>query len=191
MSEPGIDLVVELQRFRSKLLDLSLRNPLLNYRKTSRRTLQIVDELPDHVFRRMVEQSKAMKLVPDTSLDVELDEFIEQTAPIEEGEEVVVPEAPKTKYSDLLPESDVERKQKSHGDDSLQTNISTLKLQSLMRGMARAATATINETGINYLHLAIGFLRWREMEVGNGESARAPLILIPVELHTTASPIGI
>ena len=190
MSKPGIDLVVELQRFRSKLLDLSLRNPLLNYRKTSRRTLQIVDELPDHVFRRMVEQSKAMKLVPDTSLDIELDELLEQTAPRKEGEEIVVPEPPRTKYSNLLPESDNDRKRKIYGDDSLQTNIATLKLQSLMRGMARAATATINETGINYLHLAIGFLRWRETESGTGESASAPLILIPVELHTTASPVG-
>ncbi|MEY4567681.1 MAG: ATP-dependent RecD-like helicase, partial [Planctomycetota bacterium] len=190
MSEPGIDLVVELQRFRSKLLDLSLRNPLLNYRKTSRRTLQIVDELPDYVFRRMVEQNKAMKLVPDTSLDIDPEELIDQTSPRLEGEEVVVPEPPKTKYSNRLPESDAERKPKSHSDDSLQTNISTLKLQSLMRGMARAATATINETGINYLHLAIGFLQWRETESGTGGAAMAPLILIPVELHTAASPVG-
>ncbi len=48
-------LATELDRYREKLLDLSNRNPLLSYKKTSR-TIQIVDELPDQIFNRIVEQ---------------------------------------------------------------------------------------------------------------------------------------
>ncbi|MFN9768896.1 MAG: DUF4011 domain-containing protein, partial [Planctomycetota bacterium] len=46
-----MDLASELERYREKLLDLSNRNPLLNYRKNTR-TIQIVDELPNQVFTR-------------------------------------------------------------------------------------------------------------------------------------------
>ncbi|WP_144054885.1 DUF4011 domain-containing protein, partial [Rhodopirellula europaea] len=37
-----VNLHDEIERFRERLLDLSLRNPLLSYRKSKRRTLQVV-----------------------------------------------------------------------------------------------------------------------------------------------------
>jgi hypothetical protein len=47
---PDLNLAAEIARFREKLLDLTNRNPLLNYRKSKSRTLQIIDELPDQIF---------------------------------------------------------------------------------------------------------------------------------------------
>lgn len=57
----------EIERFRERLLDLSLRNPLLSYRKSKRRTLQIVDQLPNVIYERLVEVGKPFELdaVPD------------------------------------------------------------------------------------------------------------------------------
>ncbi|WP_081611061.1 DUF4011 domain-containing protein [Rhodopirellula europaea] len=37
------------------MLDLSLHNPLLSYRKSKRRTLQVVNELPDVMSDRLIE----------------------------------------------------------------------------------------------------------------------------------------
>lgn len=41
------------------------------------------------------------------------------------------------------------------------------------------AKSVLEEQGYNILYLALGFLKWREMQ---GEYIKAPLILIPVEL---------
>ncbi len=52
-----------LERVRRKLLDLSRRNTLLNFRET-RRTIRIIDELPDETFRILVREGKSMEFLP-------------------------------------------------------------------------------------------------------------------------------
>jgi hypothetical protein len=54
---------VALQGVRSKLLDLTRRNRLLNY-KESAKSIRVVDELPDEVFRILVLEGKEMEFVP-------------------------------------------------------------------------------------------------------------------------------
>lgn len=51
-----------LEKLHGKLLDLMLRNRLLNC-KDSARTLRIIDELPDVVFRILVIDGKEMELL--------------------------------------------------------------------------------------------------------------------------------
>ena len=60
----SIDLATELNRFRERLLDLSNRNPLLNYRTSRARTLEIVDELPNQVFQRLINDGKKFRFLP-------------------------------------------------------------------------------------------------------------------------------
>lgn len=48
---------------RSKLLDLTRRNRLLNY-KESARSIRVIDELPDEVFRILVNDEKEMQFLP-------------------------------------------------------------------------------------------------------------------------------
>ena len=43
-----------IEASREELLDLGLRNPLLNYRPSRARGVQVVDELPAEVFRILV-----------------------------------------------------------------------------------------------------------------------------------------
>ena len=43
----------ELQDARARLLDLTLKNRLLNHRTTKRRTLRIVDEVPHEVYKTL------------------------------------------------------------------------------------------------------------------------------------------
>ncbi|MHC4183775.1 MAG: DUF4011 domain-containing protein, partial [Planctomycetota bacterium] len=54
-----------LSQLRQKLLDLSLRNNLLNYRG-NKRSINIIDELPDTTFKYLVTQQKEMTLLPLT-----------------------------------------------------------------------------------------------------------------------------
>src|SRR5215208_2133201 len=57
-SQTRIASVIETSR--EELLDLGLRNPLLNYRPSRARGVEVVDELPVEVFRILVRERKAM-----------------------------------------------------------------------------------------------------------------------------------
>jgi hypothetical protein len=54
---------------RERLLDLSLRNPMLSFkhRATSKRQLQIVDAVPDQIYRKLVAEGMSLELtsLPD------------------------------------------------------------------------------------------------------------------------------
>ncbi|MFZ6007551.1 MAG: DUF4011 domain-containing protein [Nitrospirota bacterium] len=53
-----------LLKVRQKLLDLSKRNRLLNFKETAR-SIRIIDELPDQVYKTLVTDTKAMSLLDD------------------------------------------------------------------------------------------------------------------------------
>ena len=52
------------EQLRLKLLDLSKKNPMLNYRlgTRSKRHLQIVDEVLEEIYRKLVEENTALKI---------------------------------------------------------------------------------------------------------------------------------
>lgn len=54
------------ERLRERLLDLRLSNPMLNYRHSasSKSQLQIIDEIPEHVYRLLALEGAALTLVP-------------------------------------------------------------------------------------------------------------------------------
>jgi hypothetical protein len=54
----------ELESIRQKLLDLSYRNKLLNYKSSKRRTIPIIDESPREIYDIFVIQEKSMKFQP-------------------------------------------------------------------------------------------------------------------------------
>jgi Protein of unknown function (DUF4011) len=58
-------LVRSFEDLRSKLLDLTLRNPMLSYRpqSRSRKQLQIIDDCPEDVFRQLGAEDFALELI--------------------------------------------------------------------------------------------------------------------------------
>lgn len=72
------DNVAELTRnallkVRQKLLDLSKRNRLLNFKETAR-SIRIIDELPDQVFKTLVTDIKGMTLIPNEDPEEQIKE---------------------------------------------------------------------------------------------------------------------
>ncbi len=187
MPTPAINLSTELERFRHKLLDLSLKNPLLNYRISKRRTLEIVDEIPDEVYRRLVVQEKSMQVVPDPTADLLVRGALATEEAVTSDDSTKIA-ATVASANDPLFRND--RANKKYFDNQLQSNVGPIKFQTIARGIARDARTTIEETGINYLHLALGFLKWRESDLGDAEMRMAPLLLIPVEMKAKLSDAG-
>ena len=164
MAQKPLALETELLRFRDKLLDSSLRNPLLNYRVSKRKTVEIAPVSADDAYKRLVDASTWLRLVPETTKNRR--DLAKQPT----GAELV--ERPP-----IL-------------DNTLHTECSEEKFEGLLRGMQRDAKTSIEETGINYLHLAVGFLHWSETNNDESELRRAPLILIPIQLEQTISARG-
>jgi len=167
------NLIAErLEGARRDLLDLSLRNTLLNYRVLRSKGIEIVDELPEEVFRLLVTDTKTMSFLP---------------IPDEEAQEVEAPTGGRAEEGVLLAQpEDVaqagpERPAERHVDRHLQTPYDGVQLQRRLLNTHYAARGSIEEHGVNTLFLALGMLHWYESSQSTDER-KAPLILVPVEL---------
>ena len=146
----------KLNEARKELLDLSLRNPLINYRLLKARGLEVVDESPPSVYRILVQQGKVMSFLPKPELEQD-DDF------------------------QLFEEDEAETDPARLTDSKLQTHYSPTELQRRLLNTYYTARTAIEEQGVNTLYLALGMLEWYESE-SSDLLRRAPLILIPVEL---------
>lgn len=78
----------QLEEARRNLLDMSLRNKLLNFKEYKRSTAQIVDEVPSHIYRQLVLDGNSMSFLPreEYSQGQELDDVAKDEA-VETGED--------------------------------------------------------------------------------------------------------
>ncbi len=151
-----LDLRREIECLRERLLDLSARNTLLNFRYSAK-VLRVVDEVPNQVFSRLVIDGKAFR-------------FLAADPEQAEGLQVKLPEDPGH-----------ESRSNKHQDTYLQTTETQERLGTKLNKLRTEAARFVEETGANRLFLALGFLEWFESRDSN-ESRIAPLILLPVEL---------
>ncbi|MCW3120902.1 MAG: helicase [Flavipsychrobacter sp.] len=149
-----------LEASRKELLDLGLRNPLLNYKIPKPRGLHIVQEQSVAIFDILVKHGKAMTFLARPGMD----------------ENAVT----------TLPELTQPELEESYHDTKLQTNETEQTLQTKLLNTYYFAKGSIEEQGVNILYLTLGMLFW--MESGNTEDLRmAPLILIPVSLERSSA----
>lgn len=173
-----------LGKIRQKLLDLTRRNRLLNY-KESVRSLRIIDELPDEVFRLLISDGKSMEFLP-------IPESQEQKEN-QEQPPLLSTTTPSNVQKSSIKQNEVDRrnelpdptqKKKRHQDTRLQTPFTAQLLERRCKRLLQESRTAIEETGSNLLHLAIGFLEWYEDDTST-EINRAPLILVPVQIERT------
>ncbi|MBW8686117.1 DUF3320 domain-containing protein [Chitinophaga rhizophila] len=153
-------ILIKLEASRRELLDLGLRNPLLNYRLPVSRGVHIEQENTTNIYEVLVKQGKAMTFLPKTDVK-EKKELLESETAVSEPEEV------------------------THST-RLQTTETATALQDRLLNTYYAARTSLEEQGVNILFLTLGMLKWYEKD--NGKEARyAPLILIPVSLERSSA----
>ena len=181
----------ELDKSRRDVLDLSLRNPLLNFRPTKRRGVQVVDELSRELFQLLVQRERVMYFLPAPEGQTPSD-HLEPAGPPAPADPPTVTNADDTTDPlhhippELLallsePVSDPTETAARHTDNKLQTPLTLAALNLRLRESFRQARLSVEEQGVNILYLALGILRWYESDNSTTER-RAPLILIPVQL---------
>lgn len=156
------NVMTKQKMWERKLLDLSLRNPLINFRVT-RSFIQIasadIARLED-----ILNSGDALSIEPYGKIDnVSADE------------------------NKLYNISDIRDLLKSSEDDDykakrVQTFYDEKTLENSMKFLARQAKLSLEENGSNTLYLALGFLKWYENDLSVKERY-APLILVPVEIQ--------
>lgn len=146
----------KLDKARAELLDLTLRNPLINYKPLRARGVEIVDESPSDIYQILVQDKKTMSFLPKDEDD-----------------------------SSYLLEDEAEHDPDRHTDTKLQTNYSNTDLQKRLRNTEYTERTAIEEQGVTTLYLTLGMLEWYESE-SSEILRHAPLIMIPVELNRTS-----
>jgi len=173
----------QLEAARRSLLDLSMRNHLLNYKQAKARTIKVADEVPREVYDFLVLNEKAMEFRPKPDPPVVATPAAEPTQPtlLDESDGVLeLPDAPETSEIWILPSAEAETAER-HADKYLQTNLEAEALQKRLFYVSQQARSAQEEQGYTILYLALGFLEWTESDSAL-ETRQAPLVLVPAEL---------
>ncbi|QQE10020.1 DUF4011 domain-containing protein [Planctomycetota bacterium] len=180
-----------LETVRKKLLDLTARNSLLNYKHPTASCLRLIDELPDQVFEELQQGScLVFNPVAEPTEDELISEcyiVIDPETKKKRSEEYPTAEQwakyKKFKTSYDLPEQDtVDLNKEHHQDRNLQTLLYQPQMEARLRNLKSKAKTAIEESGSNILFLGIGFLEWFENHDSNVKRL-APLFTVPVDLE--------
>lgn len=156
------NLTAALNIARRDLLDLGMRNTLLNYRPLRSKGVEVIGEKPAEVYRLLVKEEKSLTFLPGAA-----------GGPLTSGTA--------DRYRMAQPGDEANGTPRSR-DLRLQTAYTSAQLQARLLATFHAARTSREEQGVNTLYLALGMLSWCEGEHSE-EFCRAPLILIPVELE--------
>ena len=193
------DINEQLARARERLLDLTGRNRLLNFRPAKRTSVRVVDELPSQVWQLLVKEQKSMGFRAREDHDLsENRPGLGKNAPTDDNAEpsmdnsLALPGDGQDEGEELLgvpengPEFESGELPARYRDLFLQTSVTGENLQTNLLRIEQAATSALEEQGVNFLFLAIGFLEWRPAE-SSQEIFKAPIILVPVKLERTSA----
>ncbi|MBR2313832.1 MAG: DUF4011 domain-containing protein [Akkermansia sp.] len=155
-----------------KLLDLSLRNPLLNTNPSGKRHLPLLlpdagtleDKLADGAAFRV-------KPVPETYWSI--------TSQVQHGAD-----------SGAMAQRLTECVDSMFKKNELASNLPPQQLQKQMHSLYLTTRREMEESGANTLYIACGFLKWYRRNVREQRAFRAPILLLPVRLTRPSVKAG-
>ncbi len=166
-----------LKDLRLKLLDLSGRNRLINFKHAAGKSLQFVEGQPAAIYQRLVEANNKASIsilgLPEPSRG----DWVERNGSLQRPDprEWAKSEGISTSYD--IPGA---------GEKSDDSNVRSLMylddLAKHCRKIKRDAALAIEETGANMLFLVLGFLEFPDQR-NSDKTFTAPLISVPVSLQ--------
>ena len=161
MTENGNLMVTnKMDHWRSRLIDLSLRNRLLNFKLTKSSTVQFMEPSMDGLFDFLAKKNKPMVIICPEFRD-------EMDAPEEGARECLLKDRMAVLPGQVLP-------------STLNPNTERVLYQTRLK-----ARTFMQEQGVNVLYATFGILHWTEKE-GDEKVISSPLVLLPVQLGKKA-----
>jgi len=156
MTDP---LSTRLDRWKQKLIDQTLHNPLLNFKPSKLTTISVVDGNPSEVFRTLQIQGKSMTFRPA----IEGRSGTKRSS-VEFSRHGQKPTSSATFNLDL------------------QTSLSADALNLHLLRIFQKSASLFEEQGFTSLCLSLGMLEWIDAKEGSS-ILKAPLVLLPVQLE--------
>lgn len=167
-------LLKQLELARRDLLELTTSNRLLSTPrdKTPGAAIRIADESSADVFRALVHEGTSLRF--------------EEGSPADKSS---ARQSPGDQDSEIEPDSKLpiatnisNAAKSSAADDALHTTLTPEELDRRLQTLLDDSATLMQEQGVNVLYLALGFLKWFEIDAP--ETPRyAPLLLVPVVLE--------
>lgn len=153
-----MDFQDNIEKLRDSLLDMSLRNRLLNF-KPQKKSIEIVDEDVASLYDILVVKGHKMKFRSNETLDEEalLDNAWDSNSELKDV----------------------------HVDLFLQTKYEPDELQKRLKHNYRDNKTILEEQGYNDFYLALGFIEWKEID-HEENIHKAPLVLVPMKLERSS-----
>ena len=180
-----------LESIRKRLLDLSSRNALLNYKFPKGKSLQLIDTAPNILFN-ILNENKIIDLLP---VPKPTDSEVKLYCGVDEKEKL------SNKYQELsvelwanhlgyqtsfdLDESRINNSKAIESKNILQALLYPKDLEARLKHIRQQGESSISETGSNVLYIAIGFLEWTDSKDSNLKRL-APLFTLPVKIEKKA-----
>ena len=179
-----------LENLRMRLLDLTARNRLINFRHTKSASLRIIDELPDQLVESLLADTELrFEAIPEPTEDeliaagyLELDEQTQQLVRLRNdpaAEQWARHLGFAADYE--VPVVSADYAVGKHSDTTIQTLLYPYEMEARLKRLLQASESAIQEMGANILYLAFGFLEW--YDAGSDNARIAPLFLVPARLH--------
>src|SRR6266851_3166514 len=167
-------LLEALEQLRLRLLDLTGRNRLLNFRHSTGRSLQFIDGQPAAIYERLVEGNNRPLVAIAGLPEPPRRDWIERNG------RLFRPDPLSWAAQQGIP-STYDLDGRSSEATTLRTLLYIDDLAKHCRKIEREARLAIEETGANMLFLVLGFLDYPDQR-DSDRTFSAPLISIPVSL---------
>ena len=168
-----------LAQLRTRLLDLTLMNRLLQF-KHGARTVRVIDELPDQLFTRLRNGDELEFIPVPRPAGERVTEASGKKKTDREAAARTAAQALGLNVDYELPFPAGGTPSERHTDKAIQTSLFPEDLERVLRAIASEARSAIEEKGSNVLHLIFGFLEWDD---GSTKKVVSPLFMLPVTLR--------
>ncbi|WDL97662.1 DUF3320 domain-containing protein [Alicyclobacillus sp. ALC3] len=169
----------KLREARRDLLDLTLRNNMLNFRMPKSLGVNLEDQSISEVYNHLVRHHASITFLA-TTVEKEAADDAET-----DGEDGISGESHRTRAmasDNLSQDRGTARAANGDGKRILSAPYTADQLKNRLLHSYRTARTSMEEQGANTLFLAMGFLEWYEAE-SSDKPLMAPLVLVPVTLE--------
>ncbi|ADG07387.1 putative DNA helicase [Kyrpidia tusciae DSM 2912] len=157
------------REWERRLLDLSLRNLLLNFRGKKSTIPLLISELD--VLEDVLSQGREFELHPVPGFVTENPQNPQHFRQIQPGSQL----------------AQIVQQELEHG--RLRADLSEVDLKDRCVHIYRSAKLSLEEHGANTLYLALGFLKWFETDVSE-KPRYAPMVMVPIDIVRKHRGVG-
>lgn len=188
-----------IEKQRTKVLDLTARNDFINF-KESQTDIIFIDEIPDFIFNQLLDNKsftikdidlpnpknfpEFMKKYKVTENQLSLfnnKEFIKLSKEIDYNNWINFLDINKSKELKNEPVSKNDIENKKHKDSFLQTAFFPKELEAILYKLDKSYNSFLKEKGVNNLYISFFNLEWYDSDASKGKN-NSPILLLPVKL---------